>query len=112
MPNKTHFSLLLVLTFVYSTVVAQDKLPKEAEAAVQAYESKIEAIQKEQEAKRLAARTELDQILLTQQQAAIAAGDQMKRASTPFDTPIKSRHANDDSNHALEGAIHDERYAG
>ncbi|HSG71646.1 MAG TPA: hypothetical protein VLA12_14590 [Planctomycetaceae bacterium] len=33
MPNKTHYSLLFLLTFVYSTVVAQDKLPKEAEAA-------------------------------------------------------------------------------
>jgi hypothetical protein len=75
MQNMKLISLLLALATANSAAVAQDKLPKEAEAAVKAYESKIEAIQKEQEARRLAARTELDQILLTQQQAAIAAGE-------------------------------------
>lgn len=77
MQNMKLISLLLLLALatVNSAVVAQDKLPKEAEAAVKAYESKIEAIQKEQEAKRLAARTELDQILLTQQKVALEAGD-------------------------------------
>jgi hypothetical protein len=75
MQNIKLISLLLALATVNSAAVAQQKLPKAAEAAVKAYESKIEAIQKEQEARRLEARTELDQILLTQQKEALAAGE-------------------------------------
>lgn len=66
--------MTLVLLFVAAPVPAQEKLPLEVNQAVKAYEEKMDALQKEVEAKRLEARTELDQILLEHQKAALAEG--------------------------------------
>lgn len=73
---KLAFAAMLVLSLIGSRGWTQEKkLPLEVNQAMRAYEDKMDALQKEIEAKRLAARTELDEILLTQQKAALAAGD-------------------------------------
>lgn len=68
-------AMTLLLLIVSAPAGAQEKLPKEVNDAVKAYEAKMDALQKEIEAKRLQARTELDQILLEQQKAAMAEGN-------------------------------------
>lgn len=72
---KNCTALALLLLFASVSADAQEKLPLEASQAVKAYEAKMDALQKEIETKRLAARTELDEVLLTQQKAALAEGN-------------------------------------